>query len=281
MRIDLHVHSTCSDGSLAPAELVKLAAESGVMAIALTDHDTAAGVDEAQKEGARLGVTVLPGIELSARWEGKEIHILGYCIQPDNQELARFLTAYLGKRSQRNQKTAELLMEKGLLDSPESIKKRYPGAVITRAHFAEYLYETGAASSVKDAFDRWLGDGKPCCVPKEMPAWEEAIHIIRLAGGHAVLAHPWLYRMNDNRLEQMIRELVGAGLEGLEAIYTTHTLSEEQKLRCLADRYGLHITGGSDFHGSKKPDIRLGFGRGRLYVDSDVMEWLIAPQTRG
>lgn len=149
-------------------------------------------------------------------------------------------------------------------------------SVITRAHFAQYLYEKGIVSSVKEAFDRYLGDGKPCYIPKEGVTAKEAITCIREAGGHPVLAHPPQYRLSLTVLDKVIKDLKACGLEGIEVVYSTYTNAQERELRTLAVKNELHMTGGSDYHGTPKPDIQLGTGLGNLYVPDALANWLLA-----
>ena len=153
---------------------------------------------------------------------------------------------------------------------------RFDRSVITRAHFAQYLHEKGIVSSVKEAFDRYLGDGKPCYIPKEGVTAKEAITCIREAGGHPVLAHPPQYRLSLTVLDKVIKDLKACGLEGIEVVYSTYTNAQERELRTLAVKNELHMTGGSDYHGTPKPDIQLGTGLGNLYVPDALANWLLA-----
>jgi len=275
MMIDLHVHSDRSDGSLTPYELVREAKHCGVTAIALTDHDTVSGVKEALLAGVEYGLSVIPGIELSAVYGGQDIHILGLNVDIDCPEFADRLEHYRQERQKRNEKMLQLMIAAGLPIDRESFYRRYPSSVITRAHFAEYLLEAGAVRSMKEAFDRYLGPGMPCYLPRKTITCEEAVSCILSGKGHPVLAHPMQYKLEPKELEQLIQELISYGLEGIEAVYTTHTEGQERYLRTLARKYNLQISGGSDFHGSKKPDIRIGTGRGHLYVHHDIFDWIV------
>lgn len=275
MMIDLHVHSDCSDGSLTPSELVREAKRCGVAAIALTDHDTVSGVKEALSAGAECGLCVIPGIELSAVYGGQDIHILGLNVDVDCPAFAGRLERYRQERHKRNEKMLQLMTAAGLPINREAFYRRYPSSVITRAHFAEYLLEAGAVRSMKEAFDRYLAPGMPCYLPKKTITCEEAVSCILAGNGHPVLAHPLQYKLEPKELEWLIQELISYGLEGIEAVYTTHTEGQERYLRNLAKKYDLQISGGSDFHGSKKPDIHIGTGRGHLYVHHDILEWIV------
>ena len=274
MRIDLHVHSDYSDGSFSPEELAQEAVRNQVTAFALTDHDTLDGVREAMEAGRRYGIQVIPGIELSAVYGGQDIHILGLNPDIDQPEFLWQLEHYRQERDRRNQAMLDRMIACGLPVEKEEFAARYPKSVITRAHFAEYLLEKGSVSSMKEAFDRYLGPGRPCYLAKKTISCQEAVSCIRRGNGHPVLAHPWQYKLPVPQLKKLILELMGYDLEGLEAVYTTHTQDQERKLRSIAAEFGLKVTGGSDFHRSKKPDIRLGYGRGSLYVHHEMMEWL-------
>lgn len=274
MRIDLHVHSNRSDGSDSPAQLVKLAGEKEIAAFALTDHDTVDGVREALEASERSGVTVIPGIELSCEYNGQDIHILGLNMDINCTAFLERLEAFRREREARNKKMLQKMENMGLPVHEKDLYTRYPGAVITRAHFAEYLMEQGAVSTVQEAFERYIGTGKPCYLPKKRISCKEAISAVHCAKGHPVLAHPMQYKLPQPKLEALLTELIGYGLEGLEAVYSTHTEAQERYLRELAKRYRLHISGGSDYHGTKKPDISMGTGRGSLYVHHEIMDWI-------
>lgn len=280
MAVDLHTHSCCSDGSLPPTELMELAYEKKLSAIALTDHDTVSGIKEAKQAADALSLTLIPGIEISSLYDlgnsVKEFHILGLGINETDEPFLKKLEAFGALRQSRNEKMLRLISEKVLLIDEDEFYARFDRSVITRAHFAQYLHEKGAVSSVKEAFDRYLGDGKPCYVPKEGVTAKEAIACILAAGGHPVLAHPTLYRLSTPVLEDAIKDLKASGLEGIEAVYSTYTSAQEREIRALAAKYELHMTGGSDFHGTPKPDIQLGTGRGNLYVPDEFAKWLLA-----
>ena len=280
MAVDLHTHSCCSDGSYTPTELMGLAYEKKLSAIALTDHDTVSGIKEAKQAADALALTLIPGIEISSLYDlgnsVKEFHILGLGINETDEPFLKKLEAFGALRQSRNEKMLRLISEKVLPIDEDEFYARFDRSVITRAHFAQYLHEKGVVSSVKEAFDRYLGDGKPCYVPKEGVTAKEAIACILAAGGHPVLAHPTLYRLSTPVLEDAIKDLKASGLEGIEAVYSTYTSAQEREIRALAAKYELHMTGGSDFHGTPKPDIQLGTGRGNLYVPDEFAKWLLA-----
>jgi len=270
--IDLHVHSTHSDGTYSVKELIAYAKEKGLAAIALTDHDTVSGVEEAVSEGERYGVKVVPGIEISCTYGTGELHILGLNINYKSKVFDDFIIACRESRENRNKKMAEKLCQLGINVSYEELRKIYPSATVTRAHFARYMYEKGYVNSKNEAFERFLGDGRPAYTTRERIIPKEAIDMIKKAGGHPVLAHPLLYRMGKDRLNSLFDYLKGIGLEGIEGLYSLNTPSDDEMLDRMARNHGLYITGGSDFHGSNKPDIDLGCGKGRLFVPKSLLE---------
>ena len=278
--VDLHVHSTCSDGTFTPEELVDYAIKKGLTAFALTDHDTVSGLDRAINYADSLRHTpvqipeVIPGIELSTEYQGKDIHMVGLFIDYHQPDFARYLEDFIHSRENRNKKMCALLREHGIDITYEALLAEFPGAVITRAHFARYLLSHGYIQSLKEAFDRYVGDRCPCFVPREKVTPAQAVELILGAGGVPVLAHPILYHMSDDRLEALVAELKSIGLVGIEAIYSTYNTAEERQIRGLASKYGLKISGGSDFHGANKPKIDLGTGWGKLCVPDEVLEKL-------
>lgn len=328
--VDLHVHSTCSDGTFTPEELVDYAIQKGLTAFALTDHDTVNGLDRAIRYAeelrqarvtspvisshndtddrlpvsfsrndaddrlpvsfsrndavARLPVSsvadadvprvpeIIPGIELSTEYQGKDIHMVGLFIDYRQPEFAHYLEDFIRSRENRNEKMCALLREHDIDITYEALLAEFPGAVITRAHFARYLLSHGYIQSMKEAFDRYVGDHCPCFVPREKVTPAQAVELILRAGGVPVLAHPILYHMSDDRLDTLVAELKKIGLVGIEAIYSTYNTAEERQIRGLASKYDLKISGGSDFHGANKPKIDLGTGWGKLYVPDEVLE---------
>ena len=276
MAVDLHTHSNKSDGSFTPKELVDYAAKKGLKAIALTDHDTVDGVREALDEAAKLkkdgvDIEVIPGIEFSTEYCGRDIHMVGLFLDIDSAYFQRRLELFRKSRDTRNEIMAMRLKKFGFDISIDELKETYPDAVITRAHFGKLMLKKGYVSSVKEAFDRYIGDKAPCFVPRKKISPFRAIEIIRRAGGYPVLAHPVLYGMGKQKLEELTRSLKDAGLRGIEAIYSTYTPSDERDIRALAGKFGLVISGGSDFHGSAKPGLDLGCGYGHLYIDDEIL----------
>lgn len=273
-RIDLHVHSNKSDGSYTPTELVDYALAKELSAFALTDHDTVDGLAEALSYASDLSIEVIPGIELSTENEGRDVHILGLYIDAQNQDFCTYLKDFQASRELRNEKMCVKLRECGFDISMEQLRERFPDSVVTRGLYAKYMYETGQLRSMKEAFERYIGDTGPCFVAREKVTPEQAIELIHTAGGIAVLAHPVLYHMGNAKLDSFTARLKKAGLDGIEAVYTTYTPSDEREIKRLAQKYGLLITGGSDFHGTTKPDTDLGVGYGRLFVPEELLEHL-------
>lgn len=274
--IDLHVHSTISDGTYTPTELIEYAVSKGLTAMALTDHDTINGIKEAQLAANRLkleghDITLIPGVEISAAFLNRDIHILGLFVDCCNELLVKTLEGAVRERETRNEKMAVNLRNAGLSITLDELKAEDPQAIITRAHFAKLLYKKGYVSSVKDAFTKYLGDDSPYYVKRNYISPEDAISLIKQASGIPVLAHPLLYHLNEKEIDALVLRLKNAGLEGIEAIYSNNISNEEAYVRSLAKKYDLAITGGSDFHGSVKPDIDLGTGRGNLKIPADLL----------
>lgn len=271
--IDLHVHSNQSDGTYTPAQLVQYAAKKGLTAFALTDHDTTQGLDAAIASARQHFVTVIPGIEFSTVYEEKDIHILGLFIDYKAPVFLSALADFVASRERRNEKMCQKLREYAGMDIHyKKLLQAFPGAVITRAHYARYMLDHGYVGSMAEAFERFIGDRAPCFIPREKVTPMQAVKLIRQAHGVPVLTHPPLYHMSDARLEGLVDTLADCGLAGIEALYSTYTAGEEAHMKSLARQYGLLITGGSDFHGSNKPDIDLGTGRGSLHVPDSILE---------
>jgi hypothetical protein len=273
--IDLHTHSTVSDGSDQPADIPKLAAEAGCTAVALTDHDRLDGVSEAAAAAAALGVELVPGCELSCEVPTGTMHVLVYFVEagegPLQDELVRLQVA----RDTRNQRMAtKLADELGLPITLEEIEAEAGGKGVGRPHVAAVLVRKGVATSVQDAFDRFLAKGQPGYVDKDRLYPADALRLARASGGVPVLAHPRSLELEPGPLESAVAELAGLGLAGLEAIYGRYDPDQREGLRALAARQGLVVTGGSDHHGTYKPDLRVGTGRGDLDVPETALEEL-------
>ncbi len=260
--IDLHCHTTASDGSLSPRELVRKAARLGLEAVAITDHDTIAGVDEGMHAGRDYGIEVVPGVEISTGIDTFTPHLLGYFIDPASAPLREALDRMKQYRDERNPRLIARLNELGIPITLEQVRRQAGGELIGRPHFARVLVNLGAAKTVQDAFDRYLGSaGSAYIQKKRMPA-DEAVRAILDGRGAPVLAHPFTLTRHGADLENILKPLLDAGLKGLEVYYPDHTEEETHTFQRLADRLGLVKTGGSDFHGSAKPEIKLGTGLG-------------------
>lgn len=270
--VDLHTHSTASDGTYTPSELVAYAHEKGLAAIALTDHDTTKGLDEAVEAGRKYDdLEVIPGIEFSTEYEGKDVHMVGLYMEYSSPEMQEKLQEFVDSRVSRNRKMCRLLTEHGVPMDFDELQAAFPDSVITRAHYAGYMMEKGYVRSRQEAFDRYIGDTCECFVPREKITPEMAIEMILTAGGIPVLAHPILYHMSDARLRTLVGKLKDAGLVGIEAIYSTYAAADERDIRRIAADYDLLVSGGSDFHGANKPKIDLGSGMGHLFVPEEVL----------
>lgn len=268
--IDLHTHSTFSDGTFTPLQLVKYAEEKGLKAFAITDHDTTEGIKEAKS--IETNVEVISGVEISTRYDKKEIHIVGLYVNENDADLNKQLKYYREKRVTRNFEILEKLNSLGVDITIDDVKESCTGDVISRAHIAKALVSKGFVGSYTEAFDRYLGDNKCAYVPRETLNYEESMELITKAGGVPVLAHPLLYKMSDTNLENMMVKLRQKGLKAVEVYYSTHSNSDTQHIMAMANRVGLIYSGGSDFHGATKPKIDMGTGMGKLAVPYEILE---------
>lgn len=272
-RVDLHCHTNVSDGTLTPTQLVELAARKGLAAIAITDHDVLGALPEAKLAGDRLGVEIVPGVELSTTHGGiADLHLLGYFVDPDEPRLATRLATFRAVRAARKGRIIDKLRELGV----DVREDELPDAEsIGRPHIARLLVEKGIVKSIQEAFDVYLAEGKPANVPKARIEAAEAIALVHGAGGVAVLAHPGLVK--DGLGLRAASELVAAGLDGIEVEHSKHDSDTRRRLRELCQKHGLVETGGSDFHGENKPDVDLGYGHGgNVRVTTATLEALRA-----
>ncbi len=275
--VDLHTHTSKSDGSYTPTRLVDYAIEKGLLAVAITDHDSIEGLDEALSHAASLkaqglpSVEVVPGIEFSTKYEKQDVHIVGLYISYDSDAFRTALDGFVNSRVNRNIKMCQNLREAGIDISYEKLQAMYPEAVITRAHYAAYLLENGYVKSRQDAFAMYLGDHTKYFVPREKVTPTQAIKLILTAGGIPILAHPPLYHMGKDRLDTLVSSLKADGLMGIEAFYSTYTNQDVRDMMGLANRYDLLLSGGSDFHGANKAGLDLGCGYGNLFVPEEVL----------
>ena len=271
--IDLHIHTTASDGSLTPAAVVGLARERGLKAIAITDHDTMAGCPEAQAAG--LGVEVISGVEISADWPRGTLHILGYFFGSFPHSLDQGLKELQDNRAKRNQEMIVQLQKLGFAVSGDDIVRASGGGQIGRPHFAKVLVEKKYVKSMEEAFDRYLGKGKPAYVEKDRLNPEEGIRMIVKSGGIPVLAHPTtLGEYDSGGMPSLLARLKENGLRGVEVYYYSHTEPDTHRLQSLAQRFELLVTGGTDFHGANLGDIQIGIGKGNLKIPYRLLEEL-------
>lgn len=270
-QVDLHVHSNKSDGTYTPTQLVDYALEKGLSAFALTDHDTTEGLDEAIAYAEDKPIEVVPGIEFSTEYEGKDIHMLGLFINYKNELFQKRLKAFVDSRITRNIKMCKNLQEAGIDITYEKLCAEYPNAVITRAHYANYLFKHGYVKARADAFSQYVGDHCKYFVPREKITPAQAVELILQADGVPILAHPTLYHMGKERLDALVKTLKQAGLMGIETIYSTYTNQDERDMTALAKKYELIPSGGSDFHGGTKPGLDLAVGYGKLFVPEEVL----------
>lgn len=258
LRCDLHSHSTVSDGTLTPSELIMRAHENDVEMFALTDHDATEGLNEAAAAANKVGINFVPGIELSVTWSHQTIHIVGLGINPDDVILNRGLKGLREFRNQRGEQIAKKLEKAGLENALEGAKKYANGEILSRTHFAQYLVEQGRAKDVRQVFKRFLVNGKPGYVAGKWASLEEALSWIHGAGGIAVIAHPARYKISATRLRQLIAEFKDLGGIGFEAISGSHSPDEEQRMTQLANQFELFISKGSDFHSPENIYRELG-----------------------
>lgn len=276
--VDLHTHTSRSDGSFTPTELVNYATQKGLAAVAITDHDTTDGLDEAVSYAASLTkeglpcTEVIPGIEFSTKYEQKDVHVVGLYLSYDSPSFQDRLNAFVNSRINRNHKMCQNLQNAGIDITFDKLQAENPGAVITRAHYATYLVEHGYVKSRQDAFSQYLGDHTKYFVPREKVTPVQAVELIIQAGGVPILAHPTLYHMGNEHLCALVASLKEAGLMGIEAFYSTYTPQDERDMRKIADKYDLLLSGGSDFHGANKPGLDLGTGYGRLFVPEEILD---------
>lgn len=276
-RIDLHVHTNISDGTLTPTEVVSRALTLGLSAIAITDHDTIAGIAEAKQAASQLAkenieFEVISGVEISAEYHGKDIHILGLYVNENDEALISSLKLALEKREERNEEMTARLRADGI---PIHVKDLYygePNTVITRAHFARFLVENHYVKNNNEAFSRYLDASTKYYVPRTYMTPKAAIKLIKDAGGIPVLAHPLLYKLDLKGLDELVSYVKSLGIEGIETIYSNNTGFDEGIIRRYVNKYDLLMTGGSDFHGVNKPLIELGSGKGNLVIPYEILE---------
>ena len=274
--IDLHCHSTFSDGSLAPEQLIAEAAKIGLVALALTDHDTTAGLPRFLAAAAGGPVRAVPGVELSVDCSSGVMHMLGYWMDLENPELLRQMAWIRDGRAMRNRTMLEKLNALGFAMTWDEVQAFAGEDVVGRPHFAQVMLQKGYAKDKNDAFDKWLGDGKPGYADRPRLTAEVAVALIRQAGGVAVLAHPYSLHVGKDAMASLLIELAAAGLAGVECYYSEHSADLTKEYLAMARQANLVPTGGSDFHGEVSPGIHLGVGFGGLCVPDEVLAQLEA-----
>ena len=273
--VDLHIHTTASDGIMSPSEIVRYAKTKGLQAIAITDHDTIDGVEEGLLEGGKIDFEVIPGIEVSAEHSPGSMHILGYFLDIHHPLLIEKLRYLQKARAERNPKIVEMLNRLGIKVAYEEVVKASGGGQVGRPHFAQVLLEKGYVKSFQDAFDRFLKKGASAYVDKSRFTAKEALHFLNEANGVAVLAHPNTLGVKGcSELESLLLQLTKEGLKGIEAYYPEHSAIEVAQYKMLAEKYHLLITGGTDYHGIEKNGLDIGVGRGEMRLPYAMVERL-------
>lgn len=272
MTFDLHIHSTASDGSLTPEEIVRTAARQGMAAIAITDHDSVAGIPAAIAASQAAGIRLIPGVELSAVHKGLDVHVLGYFMDHTDDRLAARLSELRDQRRVRAAQIVGALHGAGYDLTIDEVLLLAEGGSVGRSHVARALVDRGHAEDVADAFQRFIGRGRPYYVPKPVAMPEHVVRTIREAGGLAVLAHPGITGIDD-----AIEGLVAAGLSGVEAYHAEHTQQQREHYARLAVRLGLLVTGGSDYHGPGAPGAEIGSVR----IPDEALQALVAAAPEG
>ncbi len=258
-KIDFHMHTTHSDGTYAPRELVRGAKEKGLGSISVTDHDTMSSYEECADEAGRIGIELVPGVEVSCQFEPGTLHILGYFLDRNHPGLKRAFDEIQRARRERNPEIIKRLNEMGIEITLEEVAAESGGKQIGRPHFARVLMKKGVVKSIDEAFGKYLAKGEPAYVDKRRLASREAIQKIREAGGIAVAAHPKQMRLDEEALTEKVGRLVDEGLQGIEVYNSCQSREEASLYKRIAARFNLFATGGSDFHGDNKPGVELGY----------------------
>jgi len=285
-RIDLHIHSTASDGSRTPSEIISLAKKLNLGAIAITDHDTIEGSLEVLENEIPASLNFLTGVEISSNPpiplpSSGSLHILGYGIRTDNPELNQALSVLRKARKNRNPEILKRLEDLGIDISIDEIQKKVGTGQIGRPHIAKAMLAKGVVKTMNEAFERYLGKNCPAYIDKYRIECEKAIELIRNAGGIPVLAHPGLIQTeNPEEMKHIVFVLKEMGLMGIEVFYTDHTQNQSVEFQMLALHLDLLVTGGTDFHGEMLPDIQMGSGRGDMFIPYEIYENLMAQISR-
>ena len=258
LHYDLHSHSTASDGTMSPSELVAHAVQAGVDVLALTDHDTTKGIQEAQTEANNSALTLIPGVEISVTWNAHTLHIVGLNIDINNLELQAGLASMLEFRDWRAHEISRRLAKTGINDAYAGACQYATGDIISRTHYARFLVEHGYCKSVRDVFKRYLVTGKPGYVSGDWASLEDAVGWITRAGGQAVIAHPARYRLTATKMRKLLGEYIECGGVGIEVVSGSHSRDEYYTMANFARLHNLYASAGSDYHGPSNPWIELG-----------------------
>lgn len=272
--LDLHVHTTISDGELSPEEVVRLAAKNKVTTIAIADHDSVSGLDRAIEEGKKLNIEVIPGVELNSYVEKGKMHILGYCMDYKNIDFANKMNELKEIRNERNRKFIQEFNNQNICIALEDVKKYAFGEILAKPHFAQVLLEKGYITDIEEAYSKYFNVYPMNTIKRDLLTPKDAIQIIKQAGGIAVLAHPITLKLEEEQLKQKIQELKSYGLDGIECYNNIHTQEDIEKLRKIANKMKLLITAGSDFHGPiSTPNVEIGRGKNNnIYNIQGVLE---------
>lgn len=275
MKIDLHLHTTASDGTFTPKELVYYGKEKNLDAIAITDHDCLKSLKEAHIYGDKLGIKIIDGIEFAGFYIDREIHILGLFVDTNNQLFTDIVNNIEIGRLERNQEMCLRFTKIGIPMTMNDLNDGNPDKIVTRSHFAEFLTNNGYTSSKEEAFEKYLFDGCETYLTREYYNTKQIIDIIHNAGGIAILAHPTLYKLSDNGIIKLVEQLCDEGLDAVEGYYSTYTKKEEEFILSLAKKYNLTISGGSDFHGETKPGLDMKTGYGNLNIPDELIDIIL------
>jgi predicted metal-dependent phosphoesterase TrpH len=273
--VDLHTHTTASDGTDSPAAVVEKAAKAGLAAVAVTDHDTISGLAEAGRAGETFDIAVVRGCELAVSSPYGEIHLLGLWLPEKMPRLSRFLEDIRESRGARNKEMVEKFRRAGFNITYPELLAAAEGETVGRPHMAKLLVQKGVCSSVRDAFNRYLGDDKEMYVPRVILSPEEGLALLCEEGAVTVFAHPMLLKAPPEAMERIVDSLAANGLDAIEAYHSEHDAKAVRRAESLARRYNLAVSGGSDYHGETRPDVALGTGKGDLYVPFTVYESLL------
>jgi predicted metal-dependent phosphoesterase TrpH len=276
MSVDLHTHSSRSDGSDTPAELVRKAAGAGLTTVALTDHDNLDGIEEARAAAAAHGIRFIPGTELSVEWDTGAMHMLVYFLEPQPGPLQDKLAWLQASRTDRNRRIAERLQGLGIDITYDEVLAQAEGTGVGRPHFAALLIEKGHVDTFNEAFDVYLAQGRKAYEPRARLDATEAINLARASHAVPVIAHPHTLGVSENDYSTAFSQLADQGLGGIEAHYSEYPQDVRDHLAGICRDLGIVATGGSDYHGTYKPEISIGTGRGDLKVPDEVVEELVA-----